>query len=252
MCCAPTPPPGRAHPRQRADQDPAGAVAHPQGPSRGQSRAGQPAHQPAGRLLSRRHRAVPRAALANRRRVPAPLSHRPRRRRPHPGQPRCPPAPPARQRPHVRRRTAPPPADRPSSRDQPGRGGRTGGLRAGPAGRHPGHQPPGTRAGSRDHRTPGGHADQHIVTSLPRAGHGSGRRRCSTSPMTPATPPPGRPRSTPRRSSAPATTPTPCASWPAPGSGSAGASGKTASPTTDQAPRGGEALGSLRFTQGTS
>src|SRR4029453_13867784 len=68
-----------------------------------------------GRLLSRRHRAVPRAAPPTRRRVPAPLSHRPRRR-PHPGQPRCPPAPPALQRPHVRRRAAPPPADRPSSR----------------------------------------------------------------------------------------------------------------------------------------
>jgi hypothetical protein len=47
------------------------------------------------------------------------------------------------------------PSGRPSSRDQPGRGGRPGGLRAGSAGRHPGHQPPGTRAGSRDHRAPG-------------------------------------------------------------------------------------------------
>jgi transposase len=45
------------------------------------------------------------------------------------------------------------------------------------------------------------------------------RAACSTSPMTPATPPPGPPRSMPRRSSAPATTPTPCPSWPAPGSG---------------------------------
>ena len=42
----------------------------------------------------------------------------------------------------------------PAAGNRPGRGGRTGGLRAGPAGRHPGHQPPGTRAGSRDHRAP--------------------------------------------------------------------------------------------------
>jgi transposase len=43
---------------------------------------------------------------------------------------------------------------------------------------------------------------------------------------------PGRPRSTPTPWAAPAATPTRCASWPAPGSGSSGGSGKTAWPTT--------------------
>ncbi len=132
------------------------------------------------------------------------------------------------------------------------------------------------------------HADQHIFTSLPKAGHGvraaallaeigdvrarfpdeealaalagvapvtraSGKlrrsasagpatRSCatpsSTSPTTPATPPPGRPRSTPTPSPAPAATPTPCASWPAPGSASSGAAGKTTPPTTPPSTEG--------------
>jgi transposase len=56
--------------------------------------------------------------------------------------------------------------------------------------------------------------------------------RSSTSLTTPATPPHGRPASTPRPSSAPADTPRPCASWLAPGSASSGASGKTTPPTT--------------------
>jgi transposase len=131
----------------------------------------QPAHQPAGTLLSRRHRAVQRAAFADRARLPAPLSHQPRRGRTHPGQAGRVPAPPALLRPQARHRAAGPVADRPSSRDQPGRGSRPGGLRVALL--------DAIQACARQDRELEAeiierlevHADATVFTSLPKAGH---------------------------------------------------------------------------------
>ncbi len=132
------------------------------------------------------------------------------------------------------------------------------------------------------------HADQHVFTGLPKAGHGVRAARllaeigdvrarfpdeealaalASVAPVTrasgkarsvgfrwacdkqlrdalvdfadtPATPRHGPPISTPKRWPEPAATPTPCASWPAPGSASSGASGKTTPPTTQPSTEG--------------
>jgi len=63
----------------------------------------------------------------------------------------------------------------PAAGNRPGRGGRTGGLRAGPAGRHPG-RPPGTRAGSRDHRAPATpRRPAHLHQPAPHPATGSGQ-----------------------------------------------------------------------------
>ena len=130
MCCAPTATAWpRSPPKVRADQDPA-ALSRTRKDLVEARVADQPAHQPAGRLLSG---AI--GLFQSCTRQPPSRScaiHRPRRRRPYPGQPRLPPAPPALQRPHARQRAAPRLQTARLAGISPAEGGRTGSLRASP------------------------------------------------------------------------------------------------------------------------
>ena len=112
--------------------------------------------------------------------VPAPLPDQPRRRHPHPGQAGRVPAPPPLPRPHPGGHPPRPHPDRPGVRDQPRRGGRAAVcvlalLDA--------IQPPPAKnaAGAEIIERLELHTDAHVFTSLPKAGHGSGRALLASS-----------------------------------------------------------------------